>query len=78
MKEYYPPIITTSLTDFIDSKGNLLTSMDHYEEGPGYVMADMDVYEQITLFARLGHTPLLIFSAAILIATTAKPKKSRP
>jgi hypothetical protein len=37
-----------------------LTQHDHYQSGPGLVVADVPLYNDITPFSRLGHWPILI------------------
>ena len=59
-----------------DSKGNILAQMDHYKEGPGYIIADVPANNQITLFSRLGHTPVLIFSLLVLITGITGKKQA--
>lgn len=58
----------------IDAEGKVLAKMDHYKQGPGYIVADVPLYKQITLFSRFGHTPLLVFCVIVLFASLAGKK----
>ncbi|MHC4292001.1 MAG: carbon-nitrogen hydrolase family protein, partial [Planctomycetota bacterium] len=46
----------------ISARGEVLTKRDHYSDGAGYVITDIDVYGNRTFFSRFGHWPLLIMS----------------
>lgn len=65
------------ISAIIDAKGRVLKRMDHYKQGPGYIIADIPVHMQITLFSRYGHAPLLVFCIMVLIAAAANKKNIR-
>jgi apolipoprotein N-acyltransferase len=46
--------------------GEVLAKMDHYKEGARFVVAEVSLYSQVTLFSRFGHWPVL---AAIIYMT---------
>ena len=50
----------------ISAKGQILAKQDHYADGPGYVIADVPVYRNKTIFSRFGHGPSL-FAALVCI-----------
>jgi apolipoprotein N-acyltransferase len=54
------------ISAIIGPTGQVLAKMDHYKSGPGFVVADVPVYEDITFFSRVGHTPMIIFTACII------------
>jgi apolipoprotein N-acyltransferase len=57
----------------IGPNGEILARHDTFEEGPGFVIADVPLYNDITPFARFGHTPMICFAAIILLLS----RKSR-
>lgn len=62
------------ISAIIDLKGTITAKMDHYNQGPGYVIADVPIHNQITLFSRYGHAPLIVFSFMTLLAASVKKK----
>ena len=50
----------------IAPNGQILAQLDHYQSGPGYVIADVPLYNDITLFSRFGHWPMLTVSILLL------------
>ncbi len=51
----------------IDATGIVLAAKDHDLRGPGWITADLPIYESVTVFSRFGHIPLLFVSAAAVI-----------
>jgi apolipoprotein N-acyltransferase len=54
------------ISAIISPGGRILAKRDHYAEGAGYVIADVPLVDNVTPFARFGHMPMVIVSAAIL------------
>ncbi|MHC4553342.1 MAG: nitrilase-related carbon-nitrogen hydrolase [Planctomycetota bacterium] len=50
----------------IGPKGTVLTKNDHYQNGPGLVVADVPIRKRQTLFARFGHWPILAASGILV------------
>jgi len=46
--------------------------MDHYKEGPGFLVADMPIMQTTTLFSRFGFVPLLAACRVILAAAACR------
>ncbi len=65
------------ISAIIDPKGRVLTKMDHYRRGPGYVIAEVPIHTRITPFSRFGHTPLLAL-CLLLFAAAMVNKKGGP
>jgi apolipoprotein N-acyltransferase len=55
------------ISAIISPTGKVLAQHDHYQSGPGFVIADIPLYNDITPFARFGHTPMLIVSVILLV-----------
>jgi apolipoprotein N-acyltransferase len=51
----------------ISARGEVLTKHDHYKSGPGYVIADIAVYRNKTLFSCFGHWPSLFAATACIV-----------
>jgi len=51
----------------ISAKGQILAKRDHYADGPGYVIADIPVYRNKTVFSRFGHWPSLLAAVAACV-----------
>jgi len=47
------------ITAIISPTGKVLAKIDHYTQGPGFVIASVPLRPQQTTFARLGHFPAL-------------------
>lgn len=62
------------ISAIIDPKGKITAKMDHYKQGPGYVIGNVSITKTITLFSRYGHSPLIVFSLVILLAASVKKK----
>ncbi len=54
------------ISAIISPSGEVLAKKDHYKSGPGFVIADVPLYEDITIFSRFGHTPMIILAVGIL------------
>lgn len=54
------------ISAIIAPTGEVLTQMDHYKDGPGFVVAEVPLCSEITLFSRFGHWPAL--AATIYLA----------
>ncbi len=48
------------ISAIISPKGEVLASYDHFEEGPGVIAAEVDVYDGRTVFSILGHWPVIV------------------
>lgn len=55
------------ISAIIGPKGEIVARHDHYAEGPGVVIGDVPLYENITLFARFGHLPMAAVSIIVLV-----------
>lgn len=64
------------LSAMIDPKGRILARMDHYREGPGFVIADVPIVQTITPFSQYGFVPLLTICSVILAAAVWFSRKS--
>ena len=51
----------------ISNRGRLLAQKNHYKQGPGLVIADVPLNENITFFSRFGHAPLIAAASLILV-----------
>lgn len=54
------------ISAIISPNGQILARQDHYQSGPGFVIADVPLYNDITLFSHFGHWPMLIVSVLLL------------
>jgi apolipoprotein N-acyltransferase len=54
------------ISAIISPDGQVLARHDHYQSGPGMVIADVPLYNDITPFSRFGHWPMLIVSILLL------------
>ncbi len=54
------------ISAIISPTGEVLAKMDHYKSGTGMVIADVPLYNDITLFSRFGHWPMVTTSGLIL------------
>jgi apolipoprotein N-acyltransferase len=54
------------ISAIIAPNGQILAKLDHYQSGPGMVITDVPLYNDVTLFSRLGHWPMLSVSILIL------------
>ncbi len=48
------------ISAIISPTGEVLAQQDHFTDGPGFIIADVPVYETRTLFSRLGHWPVIV------------------
>jgi apolipoprotein N-acyltransferase len=55
------------ITAIISPHGEILARRDTFTEGPGFVIADVPLYQNVTFFARFGHTPMIVLSISILL-----------
>ena len=60
------------ISAIISPRGEILAKFDHYDSGPGFVIADVPVYKHKTLFARFGHWPPMIITVFCVIAISIK------
>lgn len=65
------------ISAIISPSGRILAKRDHYANGAGYIIADVPLVDNVTPFARFGHTPMLIVSSVIMIATIIDQKCRR-
>ncbi|MBL7214066.1 MAG: carbon-nitrogen hydrolase family protein [Phycisphaerae bacterium] len=56
----------------LSPRGQILAKHDHYNSGPGFVIADVPVYKGKTIFARFGHWPGLGLCLFCVIAVWKK------
>jgi apolipoprotein N-acyltransferase len=54
------------ISAIISPTGEVLAKLDHYQSGPGFVIADVPLYENITFFSRFGHMPMLMTAGLTL------------
>ncbi len=45
------------ISTIISPRGQILAKLDHYNSGPGFIITDVPVRKNKTLFARFGHGP---------------------
>jgi len=64
------------ISAIIAPNGKILARHDHYQSGPGMVIADVPLYNDITPFAHFGHWPMLIASVFTLCLFCIKAKLS--
>jgi apolipoprotein N-acyltransferase len=57
------------ITAIISPRGEMLTKLDHYKSGSGFIIADVPIRKAKTLFARFGHWPGLIGCNLLLLFT---------
>ncbi len=48
------------ISAIISPKGKVLASYDHFEEGPGAIAAEVDIYSSRTVFSVVGHWPVVV------------------
>jgi apolipoprotein N-acyltransferase len=58
------------ISAIISPNGKFLTQHDHYQSGPGMIIADVPLYDDITLFSRLGQWPMVTITGLLLILFT--------
>jgi apolipoprotein N-acyltransferase len=64
------------ISAIIAPTGEVLTRMDHYKEGPGFVIAEVPLCSETTLFSRFGHWPApaaAIYLAVYVVLLRGKP-----
>jgi apolipoprotein N-acyltransferase len=64
------------ISAIIAPTGKVLAQMDHYKEGPGFVVAEVPLCSETTLFARFGHWPApaaAIYLVVYIILLRGKP-----
>jgi apolipoprotein N-acyltransferase len=54
------------ISAIISPTGKVLAQHDHYQSGPGMVIADVPLYNDVTPFSRFGHWPMLTVSILLL------------
>ncbi len=54
------------ISAIISPDGQILAQWDHYAKGPGWVIADVPLYQDITFFARYGHTPIVLAAVGVI------------
>ena len=60
------------ISAIISPRGEILGKYDHYNSGPGFVIADVQVYKNKTLFTRFGYWPGLIIALCCIVAVRMK------
>lgn len=55
------------ISAIIAPTGEVLTQMDHYKDGPGFVVAEVPLCSEITLFSRFGHWPALAATIYLMV-----------
>ncbi len=61
------------ISAIIDPGGKIIAKMDHYTEGPGWLIADVPICPERTAFSRFGFAlPFSILLLAVVIVTNAK------
>lgn len=55
------------ISAIISPNGQVLAQWDHYAKGPGWVIADVPLYQDITCFARLGYAPTAFIAAGVIV-----------
>ncbi len=61
----------------ISARGELISRVDHYQSGPGYIVEDISIYRNKTLFSRFGYWPLLAGAAVCIGLTSWRIEKRR-
>lgn len=62
------------ISAIICPNGTILAKHDHYHRGPGWVVADVPLFDSITLFSRWGFWPMGMLTAILLFATPFLPR----
>ncbi len=65
------------ISAIISPTGQVLAKIDHYKSGPGFIIADVPLYQGITFFSRFGHVPMIICAVGILLIYFLKYYKQR-
>jgi apolipoprotein N-acyltransferase len=60
----------------ISPHGEILARRDTFTEGPGFVIADVPLYQNVTFFARFGHTPMIVLVIGILLSFTVFQRRA--
>ena len=58
----------------ISPRGQMLAKYDHYKSGPGFVISDIPVRKNKTIFSRFGHWPGLGIAVFIILVVMKKQK----
>jgi apolipoprotein N-acyltransferase len=61
----------------IGPSGDILARHDTQSDGHGYCIADVPLYQDVTVFARLGHTPMVAVSALLILAFICRSLRRR-
>ena len=64
------------ISAIIAPTGEVLAKMDHYKDGPGFIVAEVPLCSQVTLFSRFGHWP--VPAAAIYLIVYGVLLRSKP
>jgi apolipoprotein N-acyltransferase len=54
------------ISGIISPNGQILAQHDHYQSGPGFIIANVPLYQDITFFSRFGQWPILTISILLL------------
>ena len=57
---------TNGVSAIVSARGELLGRRDHFETGPGFIVADLPIYRRFSLYNYLGDWPVLGLSLIIL------------
>lgn len=60
----------------IDARGHVTARRDHYTDGAGWIVSDIDIYEGKTVYARFGNGPMTILSGLILILSIREKSRA--
>jgi len=61
----------------INPQGQILAKRDHYKDGPGFIIADVPIRPNRTVFARFGHWPGLLTAAVLMMSAIRIRKPQR-
>jgi apolipoprotein N-acyltransferase len=57
---------TDGISAVISAKGKVLAKMDHFKDGPGCVVAEVGIYDTVTLYSILGDKTMIGLGAVYL------------
>lgn len=57
------------ISAIIAPTGEVLARMDHYNDGPGFIVAEVPLCSEVTLFSRFGHWPVLAAAIYLVLYT---------
>ena len=59
----------------ISPYGEIIEMIDHYKEGPGYLVVDIPVNKRVTFFSKYGLYPMFILSVILVFLAYIKKEK---